>query len=203
MPVDAGAGTAWEDAAVSATRSTRRSVAVLAVATTSVLLLAGCGSGQVGTIGSQVAAVNGGQATAGPLSLNNVTMAYPASGDAYQVGDDAPLLFTITNSSIDADELTSVTSPNGTVVITGNAGIAGQSTLRSVAQEKADGISETPMAPYSETPGNVRVRITGLNEVIRPGLNVSFTFTFAKAGSVTLPVPLEYPAIERAAETAG
>ncbi|MEO6879438.1 MAG: copper chaperone PCu(A)C [Mycobacteriaceae bacterium] len=175
-----------------ATRTARRSVAVL-TASAAVLLVAGCGSGQVGTIGSQVAAVNGGQGQSDKIAVRDVTIQFPSTGSTYSAGQDAPLQFTISNSGTTPDELESVTTPAGQVTLSGSKQVPGQATLVSVAQEASDGTSIPPASPANNAAGLVQARITGLTQPLKPGLNVSVTFTFAKAGAITVPVPLAHP----------
>lgn len=175
-----------------ASRTARRSVAAL-TATAAVLLAAGCGSGQVGTIGSQVAAVNGGQGQSEKIAVRDVTIQFPSTGSSYSAGQDAPLLFTISNSGTASDQLESITTPVGQVTLSGSKQVPGQATLVSAAQEASDGTTIPPASPANNAAGLVKARITGLTQPLKPGLNVSVTFTFAKAGSITVPVPLAHP----------
>jgi copper(I)-binding protein len=218
---------------VSISRSTRRSaprrtsrVLLGAVAAgAAAVLLTACGAGQTGTIGGQVAAVNGAQGLVGKVAVRNVTLQYPTGGqDHYSVGEDAPLLFTLVNSGITADELVSISTPAaGDVSLSGATAIPGGTTLVSAAVEASSGSSSTvvPTTSGSSTPstsagspsatrtsvpspsggsgepgttvGVVAAELTGLTQDVRPGLTIQVTFTFAKAGPVTLPVPVGAP----------
>ncbi len=184
--------TVWEDAAVMATRTARRSVAALTAAA-AVLLVAGCGSGQVGTIGSQVAAVNGGQGQSDKIAVRDVTVQFPPTGSAYTTGQAAPLLFTISNSGTASDELVSITTPVGQVDLTGAKQVPGQATLVSAAQQTVDAVPLGSIAPVNGAAGKVQAMITGLTQPLKPGLNISVTFTFSQAGAITMPVPLGPP----------
>lgn len=175
-----------------ATRTARRSVAAL-TASAAVLLAAGCGSGQVGTIGSQVAAVNGGQGQSDKIAVRDVTIQFPTTGSSYEPGQDAPLLFTISNSGTASEQLESITTSAGQVKLVGAKQVPGQATLVSAAQQSADGTTTGSTAPVNGSAGEVQARITGLTQPLKPGLNITVTFTFAKAGAITMPVPLGHP----------
>jgi copper(I)-binding protein len=224
---------------VSISRSTRRSaprrtsrvlLGAVAVGAAAVLLTA-CGAGQTGTIGGQVAAVNGAEGSVGQVAVRDVTLQYPTGGqDHYSVGEDAPLLFTLVNSGIAADELTSISTPAaGDVSLSGSTAIPGGTTLVSApvrAASSSSSSSSSMVAPTtsgsstrtpSTSPGSpsatrtsgpnpsggagepgttvgvVAARLTGLTQDVRPGLTIPVTFTFAKAGTVTVPVPVGAP----------
>lgn len=220
---------------MSTSRSTRRCaprrpsrvlLGAVAVGAATVLLTA-CGSGKIGTIGSQVAAVNGAQGSAGQLAVRDVSLRYPTGDQSYYpAGQDAPLLFTIANSGVGADTLVSITTPAaGDVTLDGTTAIPGGTALVSSAVGAATSTSSTvvpttsgsstdtpstsagnPSATRTSVPnpsggaaepghtvGVVAATLTGLTQDVRPGLTVQVTFTFAKAGPVTLPVPLGAP----------
>lgn len=221
------------------TRSTRRSthgrtsrvlLGAVAVGAATVLLSA-CGAGQIGTIGSQVAAVNGAQGAAGQVAVRDASVQFPTGGAGYySAGQDAPLLFTIANAAVGADELVSVSTPAAAeVTLQGTTAIPGGTALVSAAVQAAEQSSSTTVAPTtpdsaSSTPptsagspsatrtsvpnpsggagepgttvGVVAAQLTGLTQDVRPGLTIQVTFTFARAGKVTLPVPVGAPASE-------
>lgn len=129
----------------SAPRRTSRVLLGAVAAGTAAVLLTACGAGQTGTIGGQVAAVNGAQGSVGKVAVRNVTLQYPTGGqDHYSVGEDAPLLFTLVNSGITADELVSISTPAaGDVSLSGATAIPGGTTLVSAAVEAGSGSSST------------------------------------------------------------
>ncbi len=226
---------------MSISRSTRRSaprrtsrvlLGAVAVGAAAVLLTA-CGAGQTGTIGGQVAAVNGAQGLVGKVAVRNVTLQYPTGGqDHYSVGEDAPLLFTLVNSGITADELVSISTPAaGDVSLSGSTAIPGGTTLVSAPVQAGSSSSSSssssstvvpttsgsststpstsagsPSATRTSAPnpsggagepgttvGVVAAQLTSLTQDVRPGLSIPVTFTFAKAGPVTVPVPVGAP----------
>lgn len=207
-------------------RTSRLLLGAVAVGAAAVLLTA-CGAGQTGTIGGQVAAVNGAQGSVGQVAVRDVTIQYPTGGqDHYSVGEDAPLLFTLVNSGITADELVSISTPAaGDVSLSGSTAIPGGTALVSAAVQAGSSSSSTvvpttsgsststpstsagsPSATRTSVPnpsggagepgttvGVVAAQLTGLTQDVRPGLTIPVTFTFAKAGPVTVPVPVGAP----------
>lgn len=185
------------------TRQRVRRAAPVAVAA---LVLAGCGSGQTGTIGEQVPAVNGSGGVVGELVVRDVVIAYPVgaypAGDGYQAGEEAPMEFTIVNEApVQFDELVSVSTPVAErVVLTGATVVPPSSTVAVQDAQPDEGDAplfddEDPEPPPRV--GILSVLLTGLTGPIQPGLTYDVTFTFANAGSITLPVPLGAPISNR------
>lgn len=112
----------------------------------------------------------------------------PRAGDeAYAAGEDAPLTLTIVNAGDATDRLESVSSPvAGGSRITGDTQILDGSALVS-----GDGRG----APAQTSPATVRadVVLTDLRAPVRAGLTYPVTFTFARAGSVTVATPVGNP----------
>lgn len=175
---------------------------------TAAVLVAGCGAGQIGTIGSQVAAVNGAQGTAGVVAVRDVRVQFPTSAEAssYPAGANAPLLFTIANSGIAADELISVstpaatqvnvqgsrTLPGGTALVSGPSTVAPSSTAGATSTV-APSSTDAPSSTAGATPGRLTAELSNLTQDVKPGLTIAVTFTFAKAGPLTVPVPVGAP----------
>jgi hypothetical protein len=104
----------------------RRSAVTVALAACglAVAALSGCSAGQVSQTASQQAAVNGAAATVGSISLRNVHIRAPQSGDYVQPGSEVELLFVASNESPDRpDKLTSITSDAGTVTLSGDTSL--------------------------------------------------------------------------------
>jgi len=190
--------TVWEDAEVTLARCFRtlgdrqsvRRVLKAVAAGTAAVLVAGCGAGQIGTIGSQVAAVNGAQGTAGAVAVRDVRVQFPTSAGAssYPAGANAPLLFTIANSGTAADELISVSTPAATQVnVQGSRTLPGGTALVSGPSTVA------PSSTVGATPGRLTAELSNLTQDVKPGLTIAVTFTFAKAGPITVPVPVGTP----------
>ncbi len=88
----------------------RRLIVTAALAAGLGLVAVGCSAGQVTQTDTQVAAVDGASGNVGPIAVRNVMLAFPADGNRYHDGDDAPLTFVIANTGASADKLLSVKS---------------------------------------------------------------------------------------------
>ncbi|GGM04156.1 hypothetical protein [Nakamurella endophytica] len=145
------------------------------------LVLSGCAAGQISQTAMEAAAVDGGNANAGNLSVLNVEFSQTGPG-GYAAGQDAPLQLVLSNSGLQSDTLTAISSTvAGSGAITGQAVIPGQSLVQ----------------VGSDTP--VKLSLKGLTAPILYGKSVPVTFTFQNAGQVTLFVPIAIPA-ERSGE---
>ncbi|MBP2368923.1 hypothetical protein [Pseudonocardia parietis] len=156
----------------------------------------GCGSGQIAQTANQVTATNGAEGAVGTMLVRDAQLAgqRPVTGDTiHEPGADVPVKVTIVNGATAAvpgvrwDRLVSVTSPLFTGVrLTGDTRIEDGQVL-------AAGYDD-PVSSRT-TPGTHRIGITlvGLREPLRAGLTYPVTFTFERAGSLTLPLPVENP----------
>ncbi|WP_090069982.1 hypothetical protein [Lentzea flaviverrucosa] len=72
------------------------------------LVAVGCSAGQVTQTDTQVAAVDGASGNAGPIAVRNAMLAFPADGNRYKDGEDAPLTFVIANTGSTPDKLLSI-----------------------------------------------------------------------------------------------
>lgn len=169
-----------------------RAVAAVLVAA----VLAGCGAGPLAQTAEQAASSGGAAGQVGTIQLRDAVITYdgPVPGDTvYQPGQDAPLQVTIVNDAtarvdeLEVDRLVAVSSPIATSgLIVGAATIAGGQVLTA----GYDG----PLAPVT-LPDTTAVEIVlvGLSEPVRAGMNYPVDFTFARAGTVRLQLPVEYP----------
>jgi copper(I)-binding protein len=222
------------------TRPLRKLVPAVAIGASALLGIVGCGAGQVAQTAEMPPAVNGNSGHVGDLVLRNVLVAFPESGEAYQSGDEAPLLLSIVNTGGDDDELVGVTTPVGEVEIIGNPSIPAGTALQVVLPEENESAAETTTtttttttsspssetsgteAPGGETPsgsespsatgseapgeteavappqvGTVSLVIRSLSGPLPFGKSVPVTFEFAKAGKVTIDLPVGAPATPR------
>jgi hypothetical protein len=93
---------------------------------------------------------------------------------------------TITNEGAESDRLVSVSSPvAAAVTVDGNTAMPGRRTLKTrYPAEPAD-------RPPSPQASEISVRMVELREPITSGLDYPVIFTFARAGSVRLDVPVD------------
>src|SRR5262245_23581219 len=168
------------------TRPLRKLVPAVAIGVSALLGIVGCSAGQVAQTAEMEPAVNGNMAQVGNLLLRDVMVAFPEDGEAYRVGEAAPLTLTIANTGIDDDELVGVSSPAGKVEITGNPKIPGQSALQVVAPADNPAASETSSEESSETsaPKTTGSAPTGTSGSESPSVTETTTTTEEEAPDV-------------------
>lgn len=151
-------------------------------------LLTGCGAGQISQTADQASAVNGNAANVKNIALRNVYLQASQNGDFLQPGRILPLYFVAANNSVDVnDKLVSITSDTGTVALTGDAAIPAGAALVVGGGGQAGAMAN----PAGEAaPPSAQVTLT---QPVTNGLSYKFTFTFEKAGSTTVAVPLSAP----------
>lgn len=138
------------------------------------LTVSGCAAGQVAQTAQQVAAIDGANASVGPLGVRDVRLAATDKG-SYEAGSEVPVKLWVSNTATSPDTLTAVTSPNAaSIAIDGDAEFVGESLVE---------ITDTT---------SVTIVVT-LNDELRYGHSIPMTFSFAQAGAVTIKVPIEIP----------
>lgn len=171
----------------------RRVVAAVALAAGATLGLAGCGAGQISQTANQASAINGNHADVGPIALRNVHVLYPDSQEyTNKIGGKAVLSFVAANNSASRpDKIEKITTDNATITITpqSRTEIPGGGALVAAAKTPAPADQLQSADDPEATP--VLVELTNLKADVSPGLTVPVTFTFEKAGDVTLQVPVD------------
>ncbi|MCV7044137.1 hypothetical protein H7J08_05550 [Mycobacterium frederiksbergense] len=172
-------------------RSNVRAARLAAGALIAGLALTGCSAGQVSQSANQEPAVNGTVGTVGDIALRNVFLRAPQTTDYVQPGTDAELIFAAANNSADVDDkLVSVTSDVGTVTLTGDGEIPASGLLLVGDPDGHDALGTI------EREDDVDAQVT-LTEPISNGLMYDFTFTFERAGSTTVAVPISAGEVAR------
>ncbi|MDQ4119229.1 MAG: hypothetical protein M3235_20050 [Actinomycetota bacterium] len=178
-------------------RVDERAASVIAAALLMVLL-AGCGSGQQSQTANQVTATNGAGGAVGTIVVRDAQIGadrQPVAGDAlYRTGQDVPIQVTIINDAtmrapdaLAPDRLVAVSSPIArTGQIVGDAQIPDGQVLVAGYQRPA---AATTVAGTRQ----VGIVLRGLTTPVRAGMTYPVTFTFARAGSLRLEVPVENP----------
>ena len=182
----------------------------LRAATVGVLLftpvaLSACSAGQVNQTSTQLRDKVGPAAVIGDLELRAVQLAYPTSG-SYSAGDDAELNMAVVNDGAEDDTLTGI---DGTgferVRVTGSAtgtGAPASPTGTSAAPTTSSGGQRAVniAVPADSTlflgRNGPTVTLVGLSEDLTPAQTIELTFTFERAGEVTLQVPVAVPSAE-------
>jgi copper(I)-binding protein len=188
-------------------RSRRASAGVFAVLAVAAVGISGCAAGRNAQTAYEKPTIDGAQAKVGYLSLNGLTIIAPTSA-YYRKGSSAPVRLVLVNSGASADTLTGITSPAFS-----GWGVFSTAGAAQAAQAAATASASTSISPSSgaspaatgarqvRVPANSRVPfgtpeakgallLTNLAKSAYPGSAVPITFTFAKAGAVTVQVPV-------------
>lgn len=160
-------------AARPARSSRRRSLLAAVVAT---IALSGCAAGQISQTAQEVASIDGGNATVGDIGVRNALLATPA-GPNYAQGSNVSLLVLLANTGIATDTLTGMSTP-----------AAGQVTL---PQSGVPLPGQTNVTVGGE--GGTVITLNGLTRALCYGQSIPLTFSFQKAGQLTLNVPIQIP----------
>ena len=183
-----------------------------------VVALAGCSAGQVTETDTQVAAVPGGSGDVNGIGVRNATLVFPTGQGRYGPGSSAPLQAVLINSGAQDDKLVQVTSsfansvqvgqttelPSNSSLHTDGApsqsGQTSQGAQPSQSGQPSQGAqpsqSGQPSQQQAPSQGSatderqVSITLNGLTQQITPGVTVPVTFVFAKAGPVTVQVPI-------------
>jgi copper(I)-binding protein len=155
---------------------------VVAILLTAALALAGCSAGTVTQTGTVVSQAAGARGQVGPMALRDIALESGPTG-AVPAGAEVPLRGTIVNESPTPDRLVSVTTPYAIGVRQeGAAVIPGNTAVRIV------GAAVGPAAPDSGQGPTMRLTLTGVTQQLGAGPTYAVTFTFERAGTVTVPV---------------
>lgn len=182
-------------------RTTLTGAALIAAA-----VLTGCGAGQVASTATQVSNTTGGNAQVGPLALRTVAIAFDGAvedGAVYRRGEDAPLNMTVVNEAGEADRLVSASTPLAeSVEISGTTDIASGRSLVVGGDTQQQGAGSPGGAPVTtplprEDEPTASVVLVGLRDDVRSGISYPITFTFERAGDVTVAVPVDSTAEAR------
>jgi hypothetical protein len=177
-----------------------------------VVLTAACAAGQQAQTADERPTLDGTYGHVGQIKLNGVALQAP-TGAAYTAGSDVPLAVYITNNGGGKDVLTNVSSSaftGGWDVVASTAGST--STSPSATPQSSAAAAPSSGSPQTISPGGaLAVGLRGLDSSgggssaqtivlhglargaapLSSGQSVPITFTFAKAGRVTLTVPVQ------------
>ncbi|WP_448625608.1 hypothetical protein [Geodermatophilus sp. URMC 64] len=183
----------------------------LRAATVGVLLftpvaLSACSAGQVNQTSTQLRDKVGPSAIVGDLELRAVQLAYPTSG-SYSAGDDAELNMAVVNDGAEDDALTGISGTGFERVrvtgsSTGTGAPASPTATTSAAPTSASGgqraLNITVPADSTLFLGQngPTVTLVGLSGELTPAQTIELTFTFQRAGDITLQVPVAVPSRE-------
>lgn len=147
-------------------------------------LVAACSAGSNAETLQEKTVQNGVSATVGTVSIRDAYVVGPATGSA-------PLYLTLFNSGASSDTLTAVSTPAAASVTLGGDG--GSSASAGSGSAAVDLQIPAGRAAVTLESAARSLLLTGLTAPLALGQDVSVTFTFSKAGSITLNVPVEGP----------
>ncbi|UVS76711.1 copper chaperone PCu(A)C [Actinokineospora sp. UTMC 2448] len=204
--------------------------ASLAIGLAALLATTACGAGQITQTDSQRPAVNGSSVDAGAIAVRDARLAYPHDGH-YSQGGQAAVIASLINTGTEADTLVEVTSPiAGKAELTGDTALPGgvalavgtpnedfhpetttaaptTTTAPTTTGTETTGATTTTTTPVATTGaielGKLQILLTGLTEDLYPGRVYPVTFVFAKAGAVTVELPIAAPTDPRESEDHG
>jgi hypothetical protein len=168
-----------------ARRVTRRVAAVLVAG--ALTLTSACAAGQVAQTANQKPTIDGTEANVGDIGLRGLAIVAPTS-NFYPVGSSARVRVVVVNSGEQGDRLTGISSSS----------IAGWRSFNNALAAAANvgGVRVAPIAAggrlsYGVPESRSVLVLQGLKSKLFPGNSLRLTFTFARAGSITIPVPVQ------------
>lgn len=165
----------------------RPRLVVLIGAVVTVLATAGCGSHP-----AQITTPGGASGEVGAIAIRDARFSAspPRAGDqAYTAGQDAPLTMTIVNTGDTTDRLEAVSSR-----IASGARISGDTEILD-GFALVSGYDQIQPAQTLTATVRAEIALTGLEQPVRAGLTYPVRFTFARAGTVELELPVGNPDI--------
>ncbi|MGW0518039.1 hypothetical protein [Crossiella sp. NPDC003009] len=194
------------------------------------LAVTGCGAGMQSQTAIQVAAVNGASGKVGAIELRDAQFAFPAQHKYPAKSNPSLLVSLINSGAHDDQLVSVTSdATSAPAEVKGGSTIPAGFVLRAEANEAEHGTassgSTTPTSTTGATPasgaatstsatppstsaadtsklkvGSVMITLVGLKRELWPGQTIPVTFSFAKAGSVTLQVPIAADEEPRTAE---
>lgn len=174
-------------------KAVRLRLAPVVIGLGAVVALTGCSAGQQAETSQQVANIEGANAEAKNMAVRDAKLAFPEKGAVYPKGSSAPVDVVLINEAPTSDRLLEVSSPYAASArVSGDTTIPGRTRLYSDGE--AAGSTEPSSAQQQQggpvTKPQVNITLTGLTQDIRPGTVIPVTFTFERAGEVTVQVPI-------------
>lgn len=168
-------------------RPRRTALIVATLLGAAALVLSGCSAGAVTQTDTTVSSVGGSEGQVGQIALRNITMD-PGSAVTVPTGATITLAGTFVNQGLADDQLLSVSTPYASQVRSeGTTTIPGDAATQMVGSQPGPVGKPSPTQPN----GTMRITLAGVTQVLHAGPTYPVTFTFAKAGSITLPVSVQ------------
>jgi copper(I)-binding protein len=179
----------YRDSKSRSSRRSARGAALAAGAVIGAVTITACSAGQLSQTAMQQSAVDGNAAVVQNVALRNVRIQALQTGDYLRPGTTVDLVLVAVNQSPDlADKLVGVTTDIGKVTVTGDPTLPPSGVLFFGNQN-----GQSRNADHAIEAGDSVKATVALTKPITNGPNYEFTFTFEKAGSVSVPVPISAP----------
>jgi copper(I)-binding protein len=173
--------------------------ATMGVLLLSPVVLSACSAGQVTQTATQQRDKTGAQAQVGDLSLRQAQLLNPRGG-VYERGDDAELQVAIVNGGAEDDTLVGIEGDgfDSAEIEASSSSSSGSSASGTSATSTAGrGAKQEIDIPAGQSVfiggDEYTVTLNGLSEGLTTGQYLEVTFTFEKAGDVTLPITVATP----------
>jgi len=171
----------------------------LRAATMGVLLLSpvaltACSAGQVTQTATQVRDKTGAQAQVGDISIREAKLASVGVG-GYEAGDDAELQVALVNDGSSADTLVSVDGDGFASAEIANTASRISSNPGTAPTDRVE-IPAGSSVFVGQDDSDYTITLSGLQDGLTTGQYLKVTFTFEKAGEVTLPLTVANPTDE-------
>lgn len=178
----------------------------IGLAAAAALVTSACAAGQVAQTADQKSTIDGVNASVGDIGLRAVSIEAPTDMPSYPRTSDAQLKMVLVNDGSTADTLTSIATPVATswanFLDLTDAFEVQQSSLYAAKHGTAPddslpkGLRSAVIAPdarasFGTPEAKGAILLTGLRKEVFPGTSFKITFTFAKAGKITVTVPVQ------------
>ena len=165
----------------------------LGVAVVAALVTAGCAAGQQASTANERPTLDGADGSVGSINLRGLHIDAPTGSlVAYPVGSDVSVRLVIVNNGQQPDRLIRISSPAfsnwGTFHGTASAGQA--AATHSSTPSHSIVIQPGTRSGWGTPEATGELRFLHTRQVLHPGTTVRVTFTFARAGTVTLATPI-------------
>jgi len=168
--------------------------ATMGVLLLSPVALSACSAGQVTQTATQERDKTGAQAQVGDISIRQAQLAAPSSG-GYERGDDADLQVAFVNGGSEADTLVRVDGDGFASAEIANTASRISSNPGTAPTDRVE-IPAGSSVFVGQDDSDYTITLSGLQDGLTTGQYLKVTFTFEKAGEVTLPLTVANPTDE-------
>jgi copper(I)-binding protein len=167
--------------------------ATMGVLLLSPVVLSACSAGQVTQTATQVRDKAGAQAQVGDISIREAKLAAPSGGGGYESGDDADLQVAFVNSGSEADTLTAIDGKGFASAEIANTASRISSSTDSTGPMDQIEIPAGSSVFVGQQNSDYTITFSNLDAPLNTGQYIQVTFTFEKAGDVTIPITVANP----------